>query len=320
MRYKTNMTIRDFTESDYPGYVAASNAIFPDYPETVAECQFHDTNREAKIRWKRLVAEEGDVVIGYANWLNDSGSFHPQKFRLNVGVAPENQGKGIGKKLYEAALESLAPLEPILVRGDAKETDERTLRFLGERGFTEKMREWESRLPMDSFDPASFADLVGRAEAQGIAIRSVAELSASDPDWETKLYELDCAVCADIPSVEPYTPSEFSHWRKQVKESPGFWPEGYFIALDGDKYVGESTLWTSQAEEGLYVGATGVVREYRRKGIAHALKVRACQAAKERGVPELKTWNATTNAGMLAINVALGFVRQPAWIVMEKTF
>ena len=314
------MTIREFTENDYPGYVAASNAIFPEYPETVAECRFYDESREAKIRWKRLVAEESGELVGYANWLNDSNSFHPQKFRLNVGVVPQSQGKGVGKELYEAALESLAPLEPILVRGDAKETDERTLRFLSERGFTEKMREWESRLEMNSFDPANFAKLLERSEAHSIAIQSVAELSMSDPHWETKLYELDCAVCADIPSVEPYTPSEFSHWRKHLVESPGFWPEGYFIALDGEKYIGESVLWTSQADEGLYVGATGVLREYRRKGIAHALKVRACEAAKKRGVPQLKTWNATTNEGMLAINVALGFVRQPAWIVLEKIF
>lgn len=320
MRYKTNMTIREFTEGDYPGYVAASNAIYPDYPETEAECRFHDESREAKIRWTRLVAEENSALVGYANWMNDSWSFHPQKFRFQVGVVPTRQGEGIGKALYAAALESLAPLEPQVVRGEAKETDERALRFLGERGFTENMREWESRLDPAAFDAHHFSEYTERVEGQGLTIKSLAELSKSDPDWLTKLYELDVTVCADIPSPDPVTRQDFEPWRKKLVENPGFWPEGYLIALDGEKFVGESTLWTSQADEGLYVGATGVLREYRRKGIAHALKVRACQAAKERGVPVLKTWNATTNVGMLAINVALGFVRQPAWIVMEKTF
>lgn len=314
------MNIREFTESDYPGYLAASNAIYPDYPETEAERRFHDESREAKIRWKRFLAEENGEIVGYSNWQNDSWSFHPQRFHLTVGVVPTRQGQGVGKALYAAALESLAPLEPLVVRGEAKETDERALRFLAERGFSENMREWESRLDVQSFDAEIFAEYVTRVEGQGLTIQSIAELSKTDPNWLTKLHELDSAVCADIPSPDPVTPQDFEPWRKKLVENPGFWPEGYLIALDGDKYVGESALWVSQAEEGLYVGATGVLREYRRKGIAHALKVRACQAAKERGVPTLKTWNATTNVGMLAINEALGFVRQPAWIVMEKTF
>jgi hypothetical protein len=32
-----------------------------------------------------------------------------------------------------------------------------------------------------------------------------------------------------------------------------------------------------------------------------------------------KTWNATGNAGMLAINKRLGFVRQPAWSAAALT-
>jgi mycothiol synthase len=314
------MNIREFTESDYPGYLAASNAIYSDYPETETERRFQDESREAKIRWKRLIAEENGEIVGYAEWMNDSWSFHPQKFHLTVGVAPARQGAGVGKALYVAALESLAPLEPIVARGEAKETDERALRFLAERGFTENMREWESRLDPATFDAQNFAEYTERVASQGLTIKSLAELSQSDPNWLTKLHDLDSAVCADIPSPDPITRQDFEPWRKKLVENPGFWPEGYLIALDGDKFVGESVLWRSQAEEGLYVGVTGVLREYRRKGIAHALKVRACQTAKDLGVPVLKTWNATTNVGMLAINVALGFVRQPAWIVMEKTF
>lgn len=64
---------------------------------------------------------------------------------------------------------------------------------------------------------------------------------------------------------------------------------------------------------------TGVIRDYRKRGIATALKVRALTYAKERGAPAVRTWNEVNNDGMLGINFRLGFVRQPAWIEMGKT-
>ena len=67
-------------------------------------------------------------------------------------------------------------------------------------------------------------------------------------------------------------------------------------------------------------GLTGTRREYRRRGIAVAMKVHALGWAKANGYELTKTWNATTNTGMLAINERLGFVKQPAWIEFTKRF
>ncbi len=68
----------------------------------------------------------------------------------------------------------------------------------------------------------------------------------------------------------------------------------------------------------MYTGFTGVLREYRGRGIAWALKLRALTWAKERGYREVRTWNSTRNAPMLGINVALGFAKQPVWITFAK--
>ena len=38
----------------------------------------------------------------------------------------------------------------------------------------------------------------------------------------------------------------------------------------------------------------------------------------DKGVEHIKTWNDVHNRAMLAINEAMGFVKQPAWISYEK--
>ena len=48
-----------------------------------------------------------------------------------------------------------------------------------------------------------------------------------------------------------------------------------------------------------------------------ALKLRTIGYARNAGYREIRTWN-STNRPMLAINEALGFARQPAWITFGK--
>jgi mycothiol synthase len=58
-------------------------------------------------------------------------------------------------------------------------------------------------------------------------------------------------------------------------------------------------------------------REYRRRGIATALKVHIIQFAKARGVQEIFTTNDAQNP-MYQLNLALGFQPQPSWVRVEK--
>jgi GNAT superfamily N-acetyltransferase len=280
------LRIRDFTrsEADYAAALAIDNACFPEYPGTVEEMKHGDASRSAKIKHRRLVAERDGVMLGVGNYGQFEGMYHPRKFSLGIFVHPDHQGSGVGRALYGALLQALAPFEPISLRANVREDQARTLRFLGDRGFDEDMRSWESRLDVPSFDPAPFAGAMERARQAGITFATMAELQARDPEHRQRLYELDIAA-----------------------------------GMDGDRYVGMSTLRTSLADPSeLYVGFTGVLREYRGKGIAMALKLLAIDYARQRGVKTIKTWNASINRPMLRINEALGFARQPAWILLAK--
>ena len=79
-----------------------------------------------------------------------------------------------------------------------------------------------------------------------------------------------------------------------------------------------SSLFKSKADDVIETGLTGVLREYRRKGIALAMKVRGIRWCAERGHATIRTANEAGNVGMLSINEVLGFVRQPSWSVFVK--
>jgi GNAT superfamily N-acetyltransferase len=108
-----------------------------------------------------------------------------------------------------------------------------------------------------------------------------------------------------------------SFW--EMSDRPSLWPGGYFIAVDGDAFVGVSHLWRSPEPAVLRTGLTGSLRTHRRRGIALALKVRALSAAKSAGYHYAKTENEFNNVGMLAINDTLGFKKNPAWVHYAKS-
>jgi len=194
------------------------------------------------------------------------------------------------------------------------------LEFALHRGFTETKRDWESRLDVNAFDAAAFADAPKRVGAHGVTITTLADELARDPEAIRAVYELDCDCGRDVPMTDGFTPVAFDLWRKEVLESPAATPDAYYIAVSPDgRYLGVSNLWRSLEDPTfIWQGLTGVRREARGKGIAMALKLATVEYARTHGIGEIKTWNDQRNQPMLRINEAMGFVKQPAWIEMRK--
>jgi GNAT superfamily N-acetyltransferase len=293
------------------------NSVFAEYPDTEEDWRHEDAHHDPKIRWGRFVAEEDGRLVGLGGYSQFEGSFHPQKFYVYLNVRPEQQGRGLGQALYDTVLAAISPFDPIQLNADTREDITRGVAFAERNGFREKLRSWESRLDLATFDPTPFRAEAQRAHDAGIRIRTFAELAA-DTERERKMYDLSWELVQDVPSTDPPTRLSFENYVNERLHHPDFMPEGCFIALDGTDYIGYTNFWRSKAGAELYTGLTGVKRSHRRRGIAMALKLGALEWAQAQGVPRVKTWNEQNNVGMLSINMHLGFVKQPAWISYVK--
>jgi GNAT superfamily N-acetyltransferase len=88
-------------------------------------------------------------------------------------------------------------------------------------------------------------------------------------------------------------------------KSPEVFPERVWIAADDDRLVGLSFLAFEQNL--VHTGYTGVLREYRGKGIARPLKLETLAQAIELGVEAVETDNDFENMPILHLNAELGY-------------
>jgi GNAT superfamily N-acetyltransferase len=82
-------------------------------------------------------------------------------------------------------------------------------------------------------------------------------------------------------------------------------PELVFLAADGDRLIGVSTLFRTEDPAVFYTDYTGVDRAYRGKGIARALKERSFAVARDHGAQKMET--EVSNEPMQQLNLRMGY-------------
>ena len=316
------VSIRDAGEADHGRILEIGNTLFPeDYQETPEE--FHHYREHLRAGGHAdvfAVAEASGGIVGYAHHQQMPGQTDRDRYRVIIGVAPAWRGRGVGGTLYAHLDAALHARGAQVAESFARETDAYVIGFLARRGFHEVMRVWEMRLNPSRFDPAPFSDYLERVRRAGVVITTLAAERARDPNAARKAYELHNDVDADIPSTSPFQRPAFERYLEHNVDGPNAVLDAYFIAKIGDEYVGESILRKPGTGAYLLVNTTGVRQPYRGRGIAMALKLATIDYARTHESPQIRTWNEINNAGMLAINERLGFVRTPAWITYEKRF
>lgn len=151
------------------------------------------------------------------------------------------------------------------------------------------------------------------------SITTLAAEKSGNPSLLADVYELDTICSRDVPDLEPFTPMPYEKFLDYYINAPYAIPEGFFIARHDGRYIGLARLFSSEEEPDiLHQDLTGVLPEYRGKGVAMALKLQTVSFARDNRKREIRTWNDTMNRPMLRINEAMGFVKEPAEVLYIK--
>lgn len=304
---------RDFDPArDYPALCALLHRVLPHQLSSVEKLRAADAQVPEHMLSRRVIAERDGQLVGYTWFGHDREAFVERAPAFNLKVLPDHRGQGIGRALYQRMLDGVAHLDPVSLEGYAFEHHTDGVAFLERRGFSERMRFVDLELTVADFDFAAWD------RECALPIRSMAEFpGAAEEAALRKVHALFEAVLPDVPNTQEWT-LRFEDVVSDARR-PDYIPECWLAAEAPDgSFVATSSLWRTADPEVAWIGLTGVRREWRRRGLATALKVAAARWARDHGVRVIRTDNESANVEMLALNRRMGFAEKTVEIAFRK--
>ena len=203
-------------------------------------------------------------------------------------VLPEARRRGVGTALLLALCDHLHAAGFALATAHVDGHDPASVAFAERFGFVETGRQVEQ--------VRTLGEEQSLAPPEGIVFTSVAER----PALLQELFPLALQGYADLASVDDVTIS-LDEWLEEEATIP----EASLVALAAGEPVAYSGL--SGTREAASDGLTVVRRDWRRRGLACALKREKLARAAALGIEEIATWTQEANAGMRAVNELLGY-------------
>ena len=283
------------------------------------------------VHLRHVGAVTGDGrLVGYASARGGPGAWLPDRFKVWVIVDEDWRGRGAGDALYREAERFAIEHGAAALDADIGEENAIGIEFAERRGFARERHLFASLLDLVSFDPSRFAGAVASAEGTGIRFTSLAAYPQDDASY-TRFADLLWRVHLDAPGYADMARLTLEQVRSSYVDTPGWDPAGVLLGVDAkqdDAWVGLAHVMRdgsrspeAERESGLwfYNGFTGVLRAYRGRGVAQALKLKAADYARSRGATAIRTHNDSTNAPMLAINRKFGYRPEPGYFKMLRT-
>jgi len=291
-------------------------STFYSEPVTVEKLQEWEQAIPAGTIESRMAAvDEHGHMVGYSA-CGHAPFMLTNSFSLEIVVEPSLRRQGTGTLLYENAVGFARTCHATRLEAEVRDADPEWRQFAEDKGFRVDRHIFESALDLATFDESRFAGASEEAKASGVRFFTFAEVDNTE-DNQHGYYELSKRNSLDIPGSEGLFPS-FEDYRRFVFEASWYRPEGQFIAAAGEQWVGMSSVAYFKETNSTYTMHTGVLRDYRGRKIALALKLLGIRWSKQIGALYTRTNNDAQNAPILAINEKLGYQPKPGYYRMLK--
>lgn len=270
-----------------PSDAAELSALFnsiaeaDDTPERLgAETMEHELRSAfTPLEERTVVAREAGEAVGYGTvYYRDSDADEIRSY-VGVYVAPTFRGRGLEDVITDWAVaaatdvfaDTAAPSKYVCA-WLYKKQEEAAARF-ERRGFEAVRHWWEMERHLEDDitpSPIEGVDVVAWSNEYWMPMRLVANAAFAD-HWGS-------------------TPVDEEDWRKRVVDSPGFRQDLSFAAIADGHIVGYSYNevyeedWESAGRSEGWIGALGVLHEWRNKGIATALLAMSMNAMRAAGL------------------------------------
>jgi GNAT superfamily N-acetyltransferase len=277
------------TDADLEAMIYVRRLVTPEARPTVENLRFNLDSHEHLTYLVGRVAGE-PVATGFVEpWTRFA--------EADIAVVPEQRRRGIGSAMLAEISARARALGKDTIHGEVKESDAESRAFLERRGFVAVGGENAVVLELDGIE----APEVNAPEGVRIASR------VEEPDRLEEMYVVGVQADEDIPGSAGV--QTFEQWRAHEIDKPTRRPEFWFLALAGDEVVGYAALqiFGDEAHHGL----TATRRDWRRRGVASALKRAEIAAAKRAGFRRLLTESEERNEPMRLLNEKLGYVPAP---------
>src|SRR2546423_3021639 len=315
---------RPFEDRDREPWVAERNTWYgPMEQGSAKEWRTWETMAPDESRLRIAVDDSLGNVAAIADVGSGGAFMHPDGAQSGgVSVARAHRGKGIGSSLLAAIVdEAIRRKAPRFLAGVSQAHPD-ALAWAAKRGFREIGRRIESYVELASFDPSQFRAGSDEIRGSGIALKTIGEI-LEDRDAESRerfirsLYDAETPMWEDIPWATPTPHWPYERFRNMGFESGQMLGDVSIVAYDGETIAGFTMTGKRQSRDG-YTWMTGVVRDYRGRGLATAIKGAALSRATANGLRAMLTSNDDPNKAMREVNAKLGYQMLPAHVQLEK--
>ena len=279
-----------------------------------------DDKRDWAIRDKSLIRNRlllykdslliGAMYYGQGRDKNNRTTF----FTLNIDPAYNTQKPR--ELLYNRMLEQIKSFDSNKILTGIYEHPNYDLvkQFLIENQFKLVQTNREYLCDITKINIEEYQPLIEKLERDGIKFYDSKEEMREWPNHYRKLEELIWTYSKEFP-----IPNGVEHTRmpfeQAMKIQIDFEENSYgteIIAVLNEEYIGSTDLevYPKTEPHKAWTEGLGVLKDFRRKGIATALKIKAIERLLDKGVTEVRTDNEENNP-MYKINVNLGFKSVP---------